>query len=1078
MDGVRIRLLGPLSVTDADGRTVDLGGALLRVLLTALALDADRPVSAARLIDTLWPDEQPANPGNALQALVSRLRGALGRDLVPATPVGYRLDLDPAEVDVHRFEQLLGRPGELADALALWRGPALADVPDAPGFAEAAARLEALRANAREDLIEAGLTAGGGPRLLSDLQALTAESPLRDRPRALLMRALHQAGRTAEALTVYEEGRVLLADALGADPSPLLRKTHLAILAASAAPTAGPAAAAPPATSPVAAGPRLPAPLTSFLGREAELAAVHAELAAARLVTLTGPGGTGKTRLALEAAAGSAAPQVQLVELAPVSRPAEVPATVLTALRLRESGAAQRPTTLHPVAETVERIVTALGNRPLLLVLDNCEHVIDAAADLTARLLADCPGLRVLATSREPLGITGEQLHPVPPLAFPAGQTDEASRLTPDQALGFSAVRLFADRAAAVRPGYTPDADGLPAVLRICRALDGQPLAIELAAARMRSLSPEQIDQRLTRRFHLLTGGSRTVLPRHRTLRAVVDWSWELLEKPERALLARMSVFAGGADLETVEQVCATEDLPGDEIMDVLSSLVDKSLVTRTGDDRYRLLETIRAYAGERLEASGTADETRNAHAAYFLALAETGESRLFGRDQLIWFARFTADHDNLVAALRWSVEQQDAPTAQRLVAGLGWYLWRRGERGELDLVTRALELPGDRTPPLALAVAFGITALYSIDSTWDLPASLELMRTGIRLRDQLEDPFAHPLLPMLDIMAAMFESKDPMIEEMAARLFDAPDPFVRATAYLFMGFSQQNSGFADSAERHLREASQRFQVIGDRWGQSFCAAGLADYAKWRGDLDEAMRLWELAGALEEELGITGESGDYRARLITAQGLRNGYTRQTLEFLQNEAEAALREGSWMMVIATHTALANAYRHSGTPEAGRSLLQEAVALVDHRAAGVPQLKALLAGAAGMIEAACGDFAAAAEQHRIALAGAVGSYDGPIIAESLQGWADLALRQGDPERAAELLGAAVLQRGLTDLSSPDVARISAAAEAQLGRDRYAQAHERGRSTPREETLASLGADPQQLDQRAPRAAAAEG
>jgi len=385
MEGVLIRLLGPLSVTGADGRTVDLGGARLRVLLTALALEAGRPVSAARLIDTLWPDEQPANPGNALQALVSR---------PPPRPA----DACPAPGRAHRRGPHRLRGGPLAARGRPRHGPLPAAAPGPPG------------------------------------------DPHRGPPTA---------------------------------------------------PPSSPQAAPHPA-----AGHRLPAPLTSFLGREAELAALHAELAS--------------TRLALEAAAGSGARQVELVELAQASSPAEVPATVLT-----------------------------------------------------ARLLADCPGLRVLATSREPLGITGEQLHPVPPLALPLEQSDGERRLTPDQALEFSAVRLFADRAAAVRPGYTPDAEGLPAVLRICRALDGQPLAIELAAARMRSLSPEQIDQRLTRRFHLLTGGSRTVLPRHRTLRAVVDWSWELLEKPERTLLARMSVFAGGA------------------VLDVLSSLVDKSAGSR-----------------------------------------------------------------------------------------------------------------------------------------------------------------------------------------------------------------------------------------------------------------------------------------------------------------------------------------------------------------------------------------------------------------------------------------------------------------------------------------------------------------
>ena len=1069
---VRIRLLGPLAADDADGRAVDLAGTRLRVLLAALALEAGRPVSAARLTGLLWPEEQPANPVNALQALVSRLRAALGRELVAASAGGYRLALDPAEVDLHRFEQLLSESGPKADpeagpaaerlaaALALWRGPAFADVPD-PGFTEAAARLEALREHAREELLELRLARGEAAAVLPELQALSAGSPLRDRPRALLMQALHRSGRDAEALAVYEEGRTLLAEALGADPSPLLRQAHLAVLTG---PPHGPErhpvpGAADRAARPVRDG--LPAQLTSFLGREADLAAVRTALADSRLVTLTGPGGAGKTTLALESAARSESVQVSLVELASVTSPADVPTAVLTALKLREPAASQRPTALpHPAAEATERIVTALGNRPLLLVLDNCEHLVQAAATLAARLLAGCPGLRILATSREPLGITGEQLHPVPPLGLPPDPQHDAS-LTLDRALEFPAVRLFAVRGAAVRPGYRPDGPELPAVLRICRTLDGQPLAIELAAARLRTLSAEQIDRRLSRRFQLLTGGSRTALPRHRTLRAVVDWSWELLEKPERALLACMSVFAGGASLEAVEQVCATGELPTDDILDVLSSLVDKSLVVRTPGGRYRLLETIRVYAAERLEAAGATAAARDAHAGYFLALAEEGEPNLYTGAQTVWFARFLAEHDNLLAALRHAVDSGAAATALRMVAALGWYLWRRGGQGEhLEVVNRALALPGEDVPEVARAVAHGITALYTLDTTWDVPGALTLLRAGIAHRDRLDDPFAHPVLPMLDIMESMFHPWGQTVEDQALRLFDAPDPFVRAAARLFMGFALQNRGVADVAEGHLHDALDRFREIGDLWGQAFCSAGLADYAQWRGEIDQAVALWEQAISLEQQLGLSRESGDYRARMIHTVGLRQGYTPLTAQALRQAADDALREDSWVMVIAPHTALANAYRHLGTPELGRPLLGTAVRRALPTAGGAPQIKALFAGTSGYLEAAAGNLAAATEHHQAALRAATEVHDGPIIADCLQGWADLLLRRGEPLRAAELLGAAHLQRGMRDRSSPDVDRTAAGAEAALGPAAFAEAYERGRSTPREVTLASLG------------------
>ncbi|MFC1409100.1 BTAD domain-containing putative transcriptional regulator [Streptacidiphilus sp. N1-12] len=1067
---MRIQLLGPLQVTDTDGTAVDLGGARLRVLLTALALDADRPVSASSLTGTLWPDgDGPANPANALQALVSRLRGVLGRELVAATPTGYRLVLDPAEVDVHRFTRLLCGPAaapgpsseQLTEALALWRGPALADV---PGFPEAAARLEALRAHAREDLLERRIDAGEGAELLGELHALTAEAPLRDRPRALLMRALHRSGRTAEALAAYEQGRALLAEELGTDPSPLLRDTHQAVL------TTDPSAAAAPAPAPAQEPSALPSALTSFLGREPDLAAVRAALGAARLVTLIGPGGAGKTRLALEAAgkagAAGAAP-VRLVELAPLSDPADLPSTVLAALQLRESAAAQRATMApHRVAEATERIVAALGARPLLLVLDNCEHLIEAAAALAARMLAGCPGLRILATSREALGINGEQLHPVPPLGFPADPQQDRL-LTPDQAAGFPAVQLFTDRAAAVRPGYRPSPDDLPAVLRICRALDGQPLAIELAAARMRSLTPVQIDQRLARRFHLLTGGSRAALPRQRTLRAVVDWSWDLLEKPERSLLARMSVFAGGAELETVEEVCASDELPSDEVMDALASLVDKSLVVRTSAGRYRLLETIRVYAAEKLDDAGATAATRNAHAAHFLALAEEGEPWLYTFGQVAWLARFIAEHENLISALRWSVEQRDAPTAQRLVAAMGWYLWRRGERGEnLPLVHQALNLPAEDVPPTARAVALGITALYGLDTTWDVPATLKLMRTAVVLREQLEDRDAHPLLPMLDIMSSMFEQRDWRIGPLAQRIFDNRNPWVRAIARMFMGYALQNSGRVEEAESYFHDAAERFREVGDLWGRSFCAAGLADYAQWRGDIPEAVRLWELAIAFEAELGISADSGDYRARLLTVRAMGPTIDAETLAELEQEAATALREGNWTVVLATHSTLAEAYRRLDRLEDGRRTLATASEVVGIRTGGAPQVQSLLLGAKGYIEAASGRFEQAADYHRQALEAAVTAFDGPVAANTVQGWADLALRQGDPARAAELLGTAHQLRGMPDLSNTDVHLITAAATEALGEQDFAAAYERGRTTPSQETVSSLGVAPPQI------------
>ena len=1068
---MRIQLLGPFQVTDPAGGPVELAGARMRVLLTALALEAGRPVSAAALTQVLWPDGNvPANPANALQALVSRLRSALGRDLVAAAQQGYRLALDPGQVDALRFEQLLGgHPSgeQLSAALDLWRGPALADV---PGFESTAARLESLRANAREDLFEARIAAGRGAEVVAELDALSAAAPLRDRTRALLMRALHQAGRSADALTVYEQGRALLAEELGADPSPLLRAAHQTVLTAEDAPAPVPArdpqpgrtaTTTPPAPAPALPASRLPAQLTSFLGRDNDLAAVADALLRTRLVTLTGPGGAGKTRLSLEVAARHHAP-VRLVELAPVANPGDLPSTLLAALQLRESSGAQRPSTrAHPLGETVDRIVDSLGVRELLIVLDNCEHLVAAAADLSDRLLAGCPGLRILATSREPLGITGEQQYPVLPLGFPADPQQDPG-LTVEQALSFPAVRLFQERAAAVRPGFRLTAADLPPVLAVCRTLDGQPLALELAAARIRSLSPAQISERLARRFHLLTGGSRTALPRHRTLRAVVDWSWELLEKPERSLLARMSVFSGGAELETVEQVCASDEMTPAQVLDALASLVDKSLVVHTPSGRYRLLETIRVYAAERLaEEDGAVAATRTAHAAYFAELAETGEPHLYGPGQIPWLARFLAEHENLISALRWSVEQGDAVTAVRLVAGIGWYLWRRGERGEnLPLVHAALELPADGVPLLSRTVAHGITALYSLDTNWDPEPALTMMRTAMVLRAELGDPFAHPLLPLMDIMDAMFSQEDWNIVGLAEPLFEAPDPWVRATAHLFMGYARQNEGNPELADEHLREATERFEAVGDLWGQSFSNAGRAEIAQWRGEGAEAVRLWELAISLEERMGVSADSADYRTRLLTARRVGEPLDAESLPAMEAEAEIATRDSSWSVVMMAQLALAEGYRRLGRIDEARATMAKVEAVIEGRHQALPQMTTMLHTALAQVEIADGRFDRAEELLRTAAGAAVHFYDGPVLALALQGWADLALQSGDAVRAAEMLGAAHSRRGMPDLSSADVVRISRQASAELGEQAYAQAYARGRATPDQELFSSFG------------------
>src|SRR5262245_13759122 len=536
-------MLGPLEVYEGDGGAVFVAGLRLRTLLVALALSPGRLVSTTTLVDAVWGDQPPAGAVNALQALVSRLRRSLPGAQVESHPAGYRLVIDPDGVAVTGFERLVatGRaalPDDQAQAvqtlraaLDLWRGPALVDVADQEFFQAPIARLEELRLTTTEDAVDAGLRLGRGPELVDELTALALEHPMRERLVGALMRALSEAGRPAEALVVYERTRGALADQLGTDPSPALSALHTAVLRGEVGPAQVPVADSTGRTN-------LPAALTSFVGRDADMARVRELTGEYRLTTLVGPGGSGKTRLAIEASRGlldRMSDGVWLVELDRVTDDAAVPSAVLSAMGRRDSSLVDRGSD-----DPTSRLIAALRSRTTLLVMDNCEHLIAAAAALADRLLGECPRLRILATSREPLGITGEAVWPVEPLALPP----DGAGIT--EAMSYAAVRLLADRAAAARPGFAMTAETVADVVRICQALDGMPLAIELAAARLRTMTPAQLAGRLDDRFRLLASGARVALPRHQTLRAVVDWSWELLTDAERVLLRRLAIFSGG----------------------------------------------------------------------------------------------------------------------------------------------------------------------------------------------------------------------------------------------------------------------------------------------------------------------------------------------------------------------------------------------------------------------------------------------------------------------------------------------------------------------------------------------------
>ncbi|MFK0279396.1 BTAD domain-containing putative transcriptional regulator [Streptomyces sp. NPDC090499] len=936
MDPVRYAILGTTQALRPDGTAVPVGGARLRALLTVLALRPGRAVPAGLLVDEVWGDEPPADAGGALQALVGRLRRALGADAVDSTDGGYRLAAAPDDVDLHRFERLTGEglraladgdPAKAAtvldDALALWHGPALADLPDRTAEA---ARVDVRRLDALRARHTAALALGQAEQSLPELTALCDAHPLDEPLQALRLRALHSTGRTAEALAAYDDVRHLLADRLGSDPGPELRGLHGELLDPAPAPDA-----------PARPG-NLRARLTSFVGREADIEAIRGDLAAARLVTLLGPGGAGKTRLSQEAAETvryAARDGVWLAELAPVDDPADVPEAVLSALGARQAvlyggGAETMRAAADRHDDPVERLVEHCARRRMVLVLDNCEHVVDAAADLAARLLERCPELTILATSREPLGVPGELLRPVEPLPEPV------------------ALRLLAERGAAARPGFTVDADAgtAAACAEICRRLDGLPLAIELAAARLRMLTPRQIADRLDDRFRLLTSGSRTVLPRQQTLRAVVDWSWDLLDAGERAVLGRLSLFAGGCDLAAAEAVC------GPAALDALGSLVDKSLVVAApsgeaagGGMRYRLLETVSEYAGERLDESGERAAAERAHLTYYRELARTNEPLLRGAGQRAAIARLQLEYENLRTALRHAIALRDEQEALCLLHSLFWYWQMHDQRIETrtwcaDVMAlgpdpfeaplrraepvwqRCTDTPPPYTGELLTEARRGLHLAHMacMDTeldVWQTPEAQAKLRAVTEVYE--------PGMPQTCRAPGMFWFFAVILTGGMDRLREILDAGVR-TCRETPGYEWELAGslamranllanraaWAGDAARDADEALEIFRRLGDDWGTAEAFSGRAEARERRGDYLAAAVDYEAAIERVGLLGARSQTAVLNARLGSVL-IESGDTergerllRQVIadnESLSNEAMPAARLflTTWLLI---------------------------------------------------------------------------------------------------------------------------------------------------------------------------------
>ncbi|MFC4064062.1 BTAD domain-containing putative transcriptional regulator [Actinoplanes subglobosus] len=995
---MEIAVLGPVEVRDGDGSLLPVTGARLRTLVVLLALDAGREVTADRLIDGVWGDAPPVAAANALQALVSRLRRAAPGLVVAATPAGYRLVADPVTIDAHRFTR------DPAGTLGLWRG----DLEFPEVARPEAVRLEGLRLAARRARLAGEM---GRRDVVPELEALVAAHPLDEPLAALLVRALRDAGNRGRALEVFEQARRRLGEQLGVDPSAELAGLHLELLRDTG----------------VAEG-NLPAEVSSFVGRAAEVRAVRALLGEHRLVTLTGPGGSGKTRLSVEVG-GAVAGAVWRVELAPVRDPAELPQTILSTLRLRQS------------VPPLERLKEALAGREMLLILDNCEHVIEAAAELADVLLRAAPGLRLLATSREPLGITGERLFPVEPLALPPDEAD------PVTAAAAPAVRLLLDRTS----GFELTAENTGPVVRICRALDGMPLAIELAAARLRTLPAAVLADRLADRFRLLTGGSRTALPRHRTLRAVVDWSWDLLSGDERRVWRRLAMLPGGADVTAVERICGPD-------LDPPAALVDKSLLVLGPDGRYRMLETIREYGLERLAEAGETEPVRRALIAYLIDLAREAEPHLRRADQLVWLRRLSVEHDNLHAAVQDAIAAGDRPSAVTLVANLGWYWWLNGHRTEgARLCAEVIALPGP-AGQADLALVHVFAALNGVEGPMEFDQVKILFLAAERLAEGVQD--RHPALRLLSPLAAIYsQSSETARYGGAERLADDPDPWLRAISRMLVGQVRLNLGEpAAAAEADLRAALDGFRQVGDRWGIGFTLSSLADLTAARGEFRQALDWQREAMALLEEVGMREDLPQLAVKTAHQVWL-SGEPEEARRLLKRAREFAREVGIPEVMASVHHCHAVIALAEGDLAAAREHNATAIRLIE-RSTFAPQFRAMAHSTGALIEGAAGDLALARAGHRQAIRIAVDSSDSPVIAQVLAGVADLALREGDPARAAFLLGAADAVRGSEDRTVEQAERTFREARAALGDAGFDAAYHRGDGVTMATALAAAG------------------
>jgi predicted ATPase/DNA-binding SARP family transcriptional activator len=908
---MEFQILGPFEAL-VDGRPVSLRAAKPRALLAILLLHASEAVSVDRLITDLWAGRPPATAAKTLQTYVSQLRKALGDRTIVTGPAGYLLDVERDGLDSHRFERLLveARGAEpavaedrLREALALWRGPALVDFAFEPWAQSEIGRLEELRLEALQDRVEADLALGAAAELVAELETLVVEYPLRERLRGQLMLALYRSGRQADALAAYRAAREALVRELGIEPGLALRQLERGILDQD--PELDARAVDPPAVEAGRSTPSLATRATSFIGRESELREIRALLGRAdvRLLTLTGPAGTGKTRLAVEAMKGDRrSRETVFVELAPIVDPGLVATAIASTLGLSEV----------PGQRASEALLLYLRRRRTLLVLDNFEQLPEAAP-MFGEVLAGAPGTQLLVTSRAPLDLPDEHIYPVPPLQLPdASRPLQLARLQETEA-----VRLFVDRAREARADFALSDENADAVADLCLRLDGLPLALELAAARIKLLSPREILERLGGRLELLKAVPGAGLPeRHRTLRAAVDWSYDLLTPDEQALFTSLGVFVGGFSLAGAAAVAGDLEL---DLIDGIESLLNNSVLRiermAEGEPRFGMLETMREYALERLAERGDGEAVRRRHADFYLGLAEEAEPALRGPEQVRWARKLDSERDNLRASLTWAAASGEAEVGLRTASAL-WRFWQM----------RAADVEGREHLDRLLSCGSASPSIRAIAQA-----------TAADLAYYQGD---------FDAVHRYFEASLPIFREEGNEFFLA-----RSLAILTMAVVAE--GDADAARALSEEALEIARRTQDRSSEMYALSHLGAVLAVQGELDAAQC------ALEESVRIAHELGNLRsiAHWTKALGgialLGNEYPQARELFEQCLAIYRRLDDAWG-ILGSVSSLALVALEEHDNETARRLLDESLVLLrksghHYRAAKSLELSARLAAA---------------------------------------------------------------------------------------------------------------------------------